>query len=45
MTDSSKEEHDYVVKTMSPKMRKIRTTEELILALKEILDHCTNEER
>ncbi|NOU87265.1 hypothetical protein GC102_15945 [Paenibacillus sp. LMG 31460] len=45
MTASSKEEHHYVVKTMFPKMGKIRGTEELISALKEKLDHCANEKR
>lgn len=34
MTFSSKEEHDYVVKTMFPRMGKIRTTEEVVSALK-----------
>jgi nicotinamidase-related amidase len=34
MTASSKEEHDYVVKTIFPKMGKIRTTDEVVSALK-----------
>jgi nicotinamidase-related amidase len=34
MTATTKEEHDYVVQTMFPKMGKIRTTEEVVSALK-----------
>lgn len=33
MTASTQEEHDYVVKTMLPRMGKVRTTEEVIAAL------------
>ncbi|WP_248928870.1 isochorismatase family protein [Paenibacillus hamazuiensis] len=35
MTASTKEEHDYVVKNMFPKMGKIRTTDDVISALKQ----------
>jgi nicotinamidase-related amidase len=34
MTASSKEEHDYVVKTMFPRMGKVRTTDEVVSSLK-----------
>lgn len=34
MTASAKEEHEYVVKTMFPRMGRVRTTEEVISALK-----------
>ncbi|KIL41220.1 hydrolase [Gordoniibacillus kamchatkensis] len=34
MTASTKEEHDYVVKTMFPKMGKIRTAEQVVSAMK-----------
>jgi nicotinamidase-related amidase len=34
MTSSAKEEHDYVVKTMFPRMGRIRTTEEVVSAMK-----------
>ncbi|MBW7454748.1 isochorismatase family protein [Paenibacillus sepulcri] len=34
MTATAQEEHDYVVKTIFPRMGKIRTTEEVVLAMK-----------